>query len=324
MKIAFFWTPAFSAEILSWILKYDNVDTLLTVSQPDKPVWRKKEILPTPVKAVALENNIEVIQPQKLKENTEFFDKLKSLDLDFIVVVAYWKIIPKEILEIPKYGCINIHGSILPAYRWASPVQESILRWDSETGLTIMYMNEKMDEGDMLSVQTVDIDIEDKQKEIFEKFVDIGPKLLIETLEKIQNWQINWQPQNHKEATYCSLIKKEDGKIDFNDSAFNIYNKFRAYNPWPGIYTDYNWKKFTIDDCSFDNDNLVDEGFKIWDVVEMEYEHNILKNWKKKAIAVVCKEGSLILFEVKLEWKKKTDIFDFINWQKDFLDYNFC
>lgn len=306
------------------ILKFDNIDVKLVVSQPDKPFWRRKELLPTPVKNIWLSNSIEVLQPEKIKENNEFFDKLKSLELDFIVVVAYWKIIPKEILDIPKFWCINIHGSILPKYRWASPVQESILNWDSKTWLTIMYMDEKMDEWDILQIQEIDIDIEDRQKEVFDKFVEVWPKLLVETLSKVKDWQIKWIVQNENEATYCTLIKKEYWEIDFNSKAIDIYNKFRAYNPWPGIYTEYKWKKFTIEDCEFDTDDLVDwDEFKIWDVVELEYEHRHLKDWTLTGLWIICQEWILILNEVKLEWKKTTKIKDFINGQKDFLDYNF-
>ena len=171
MKIAFFWTWEFSKNILKNILESKNpLEVKLIVSQADKPIWRKKEIIPTPVKTLALEKNIEILQPEKLKNNEDFFEKLKSLDLDFIVVVAYGKIIPKDILDIPKFSCINIHGSLLPLYRWASPIQESIKNWDKKTWLTIMYMSEWMDEWDMLAKKEVNIDILDKTPDIFRKF----------------------------------------------------------------------------------------------------------------------------------------------------------
>ena len=156
MKIAFFWTWDFSKNILKNILNSEKkVEIKLIVSQADKPIWRKKEILPTPVKSLALDEKIEVLQPEKLKENKDFFEKLKSLDLDFIVVVAYGKIIPKEILEIPKFWCINIHWSLLPLYRGASPIQESLKNWDEKTWLTIMFMSEGMDEWEMLAKKEV-------------------------------------------------------------------------------------------------------------------------------------------------------------------------
>jgi len=310
MKIAFFWTPDFSAKILEKLLKIDDFEVALVVSQPDKPIWRKKIITPTPVKQVALNNNIEVLQPTKLKDNTEFFNKLNSLDLDFIVVVAYWKIVPLWVLEASKYGPINIHGSILPNYRWASPVQESLLNGDKKTGLTIMFMDEKMDEWDMLAIKEVDIDIVDTQKEIFEKFVEIAPELLLDTLKWVMSWEIKWQKQDDSKATYCSMIKKQDGQIDWNNSAEEIYNKLRAYTPWPGIFTQYKWKKFAIEKAFICDKEFTDK--KIGDVVS-----------SKNGIWIVTWKWILLLKQVKIEWKKSQDIKSFINWHKDFLDYNF-
>jgi len=310
MKIAFFWTPQFSAEILKEILKIDDFDVKLVVSQPDKPIWRKKIITPTPVKQEALDNNIEVLQPTKLAGNTELFDKLNSLKLDFIVVVAYWKIVPAWVLEASKYWPINIHGSILPNYRWASPVQESLLNGDKKTGLTIMFMDAKMDEWDMLAIKEVDIDIVDTQKEIFEKFVDIAPELLLDTLKKVFIWELKWQKQDDNKATYCSIIKKQDGQIDWTTSAETIYNKLRAYTPWPWIFTQYKWKKFAIEKA-FICDRVF-EWKKIWDVVTSE-----------NGIWVVTWKWILLLKQVKIEWKKSQNIKDFVNGHKDLLDYNF-
>lgn len=319
MNIAFFWTWWFSKNILESLFNdYKEINILLVVSQPDKPFWRKQEFIPTPVKKFALSNNLSVLQPEKLRNNIEFFDYLKSLNLDFIVVVAYWKIIPIEILEIPKYWCINIHWSILPAYRWASPIQESLKKWDKETWLTIMYMSEKMDEWDVLKIEKVNIDILDKTPDIFKKFENIWPKLLVDTLNWIISWKINWIPQDASKATYCKKIEKEDWKIDFkNERVLDIYNKFRAYFPRPGIYTYYKNKKFDLTDIFFkENELIFDKDFNLWDVVEFE-DHG------KNNIWILCNWWILILNKVKLEWKKEMSIKDFVNWNKDFLDYNF-
>ena len=183
MKIAFFGTWEFSKNILQWIIDEWSIEIWLVVSQPDKPVGRKKIITPTPVKLLAEKNNIKVLQPEKLKNNTDFFKELEWFD--FIVVVAYWKIVPNEVLDAPKYGCINIHWSILPKYRWASPIQESIKNWDIETWLTIMYMSEWMDEWNILDIKKTNIDKLDKKEDIFKKFESIGPKLLIDTLNDL-------------------------------------------------------------------------------------------------------------------------------------------
>jgi len=224
MKIAFFGTGKFSKNILSDILKYKDIDVTVVVSQPDKPVWRKRTLEKTPVKVLALDNNIEILQPNKLKWNTEFFDKLKNLD--FIIVVAYWKIVPNEVLNAPKYGCINMHWSILPYYRWASPIQEAIKSWDTKTWLTIMYMSEWMDEWDILNIKEVDITKDNKTEDVFEKFENIWPALLYKTLNDILNWKLKWIKQINDNATYCSKINKEDWEIKFkNMSSQEIYNK---------------------------------------------------------------------------------------------------
>ena len=319
MKIAFFWTWEFSKNILKNILESKNsLEVKLIVSQADKPIWRKKEIIPTPVKTLALEKNIEILQPEKLKNNKDFFEKLKSLDLDFIVVVAYGKIIPKDILDIPKFSCINIHGSLLPLYRWASPIQESIKNWDKKTWLTIMYMSEWMDEWDMLAKKEVNIDILDKTPDIFRKFEEFWAELLIKTLEKIISGELKWEKQDDSKATYCWKIDKKDGELDFkNQTAKEIYDRFRAYYPWPWIYSFYNWKKILIEDCFFEEN--IAENISLWKVFELKDEQNP-KNLK---ICIKCNSWALILKKVKLEWKKSLDIKDFFNWNKDFLEYNF-
>ncbi|RAL57940.1 methionyl-tRNA formyltransferase [Candidatus Gracilibacteria bacterium GN02-872] len=321
MKIAFFGTGDFSKNILKNILKSEKkVEIKLIVSQADKPIGRKKEILPTPVKSLALDEKIEVLQPEKLKENKNFFEKLKSLDLDFIVVVAYGKIIPKEILEIPKFGCINIHGSLLPLYRGASPIQESLKNGDEKTGLTIMFMSEGMDEGDILAKKEVILDILDKTPDVFKKFENFGAKLLLETLEQVISSNLKGEKQDEKNATYCSKIEKKDGEVDFKkETAFEIYNKFRAYFPWPGIYSFYKGKKLSIEDCFFEEIDLDDEEFSPGDVIEIENEHGE-KNYQ---IGIICKKGVLTLKTIKLEGKNSTDIKSFLNGNKDFLDYSF-
>lgn len=315
MKIAFFWTWEFSKNILKSIIEnHKEIIVDLVVSQADKPVWRKKEIKETPIKKYALSKDIEVLQPEKLKNNEVLFDKLKSANYDFIIVVAYGKIIPKEILESTKYWCINIHGSILPKYRWASPIQESIKNWDKETWLTIMYMSEWMDEWDILKIEKTPIDIIDKTINIFEKFEKFWADLLTKTLKWIVSWEIKWIKQDEKNATYCSKIEKKDWEINWEkESAKEIYDKFRAYSPWPWIYTYYKWKKFSIENCFFNDIDLSnDKKFKIWDVVEINDE-----------VWVITKNWILILKEVKLEWKKNMDINTFVNWYKDILEYNF-
>jgi len=319
MRIAYFWTWEFSRNICKSILEYKDIEIVARVSQIDKIIWKNKTPTPTKLKELCIKQNIPVLQPDKLKDNTDFFDNLKKLDLDFIVVVAYWKIIPKEILEIPKFGCINIHWSILPIYRWASPVQECLKNWDTKTWLTIMYMSEKMDEWDILQIKDFKINQDDKNIDIFAKFEQIWPDLLVDTLTKIVSKEIIPKSQNHEWATYCNKIEKKDWEIDLKkDNIDNIYNKYRAYYKWPWIYTYYKGKKFDLTDIEVDKNDLCyfDDDFSLWDVVELE------DHWENH-IAIMCNWGLLILNKVKLEWKKEMSIFDFVNGNKDFLDYNF-
>lgn len=318
MKIAFFWTPQFAADILSGLIKYPEVDVQLIVSQPDKAVGRRQELQATPVKQVALSSGIKVLQPVSLKKDQSFEVGLRLLDLDYIVVVAYWKIIPKSLLELPKYGCINLHGSILPAYRWASPVQAALRDGVSETGLTTMFMSEGMDEWDILQIAKIKVDKVDRTEDIFQKFVDIGPELLRDTLVKIQNWELRWIPQNHLEASYCGKISKEDGEISFQkQSVEEIYNLFRAYNPWPGIYTFYNGKRLVIEWCFLDSLILDHEDVHVWSFIYWW-------SWKNKEYGMVCKEWTVLwVTRVKLEGKKSIDIASFVNGNKEILEYIF-
>ncbi len=311
MKIAFFWTGEFSKNILSKVYEDKSIEIALVVSQPDKPVGRDKELIETPVKSYAKSVWIDILQPDKLRNNEEFFEKLRSLDLDFIVVVAYWKIVPKEVLEAPKYGCINIHGSILPNYRWASPIQESLKNWDKLTWLTIMYMSEGMDEWDILKIAKIDVDIVDKTPDIFKKFEEIWPKLLVETLTWIIDWSIKWIPQDNSKATYCSKIEKEDWEIKFSEmSAIEIYNRFRAYYTWPGIYTTYDWKKLDLEEIEI----MKTEWNMVWKVEKLTGK----KYW------IVAKDWQVVVLnKIKLAGKKSMDINSFINGNKWFLGYKF-
>ncbi|MCP4522735.1 MAG: methionyl-tRNA formyltransferase [Candidatus Gracilibacteria bacterium] len=311
MKIAFFGTGEFSKNILQGILNTKKIDITLVVSQPDKPVGRKKIITPTPVKICAEENNIPVLQPERLKDNIDFFTELKKGEFDFIVVVAYGKIVPIEVLQSPKYACVNIHGSILPLYRGASPIQEAIKNGDSKTGLTIMYMSEGMDEGDILSIQEVEINPSNTTQDMFNAFEKIGPELLINTLEKTLSGEITGQKQIESSATYCSKIDKQDGHVSFqNQTGSDIYNTFRAYKTWPGIFTYYNEKKLSIEECSFEKKS------------PSEYKIGSIISTPEKEIAIVCQDGFLILRQIKLEGKKSMDINSFINGNKNFLHYN--
>ncbi len=325
LKIAFFGTGDFSRNILEKLLKDSRIEIKLVISQPDKPVGRNKILEKTAVKVLAEENNIEVKQPEKLLKNSEFLDYLDSLELDFILVVAYWKIVPMRVLNSTKYWCINLHWSILPKYRWASPIQESIKNWDKKTGLTVMYMSKWMDEWDILKIEEINIDKDDKTQDIFDKFENFWAKLAVDTLEEIVEWKIKATPQNNDKATYCSKISKEDWEVDFTkNTSFEIYNKYRAYHNWPWIYCFYQNVKLNIEICEiFDNYDLINYWEECRDVWQKHLiPWNIIKI-NKKTIWIVCSDKKiLILKQVKLAGKKSMNIISFVNGNKDFLDYN--
>ncbi len=317
MKIAFFGTGEFSKNILTEVIWDSRVEVKLVVSQPDKPVWRKKVLEKTPVKLVAEENNIKILQPEKLLRNSDFLDSLDSLELDFILVVAYGKIVPKRVLNSAKYWCINLHGSILPKYRGASPIQEAIKNWDTETGLTVMFMSKAMDEWDILEIQKISIEWNDTTEDIFKKFENFWANLAIDVLTKIKNGDIKWIKQDEIKATYCSKINKQDWVVDFfQQSSSEIYNTYRAYKTWPWIHCFYNKIKLDIEECKIYNEDTAMQHLydSPWQVIKIN----------KKSIWIVCWDKKiLILKQVKLAWKKSMDILSFINGNRDFLNYKF-
>jgi methionyl-tRNA formyltransferase len=313
LKIAYFWTWDFSRSILEDIHTRfaDTIEIDLVVSQADKAVWRKQILQATPVAAYAKQHHLDLLQPSKLTHNHDFFATLAQRQLDFIIVVAYWKIVPQEVLSAPKQACINIHGSILPAYRWASPIQESIKNGDSLTWLTIMYMSLWMDEWDILTTANVEIDKHDNSLDIFHKFEQIWADVLLGTLQWLLSWSIVASPQDDSKASYCTKISKGDGEVSFTDmSSDQIYNRFRAYTPWPGIYSFYHDKKLNL------------EQVHIWEISALVPGTVVRED--KKTYWIVCADQKILMIQqVKLEWKSSMDILSFVNGNKDFLDYKF-
>lgn len=310
MKIVFFWTGDFSANILAKLSEYPDVSIDLVVSQPDKRVGRSKGVQETAVKKLALWKGFRVLQPERLKGNTEFLEEIKRVAPDFLVVVAYGKMITQEILDTPKYYALNLHGSLLPKYRWASPIQESLKRGDIETWLTIMQMILWMDEGPCFKQAKIKVDNVDNTLSIFKKFAQEWPELLHQTLQEIILDNIQPTPQDHALASYCEKIQKEDGKIHFGKySAKEVCDLIRAYTPWPWVYAYYQQKKFVVEDAQYIDEIHASPG----QVVELP----------NKDVGVGCFHGTLILKKVKLEWKKSMDINSFINGHKNILQYKF-
>ncbi|RDI47508.1 methionyl-tRNA formyltransferase [Falsibacillus pallidus] len=234
-KIVFMGTPDFSVPVLQQILK-DGYEVIAVATQPDRPVGRKKVMTPPPVKVEALKHGIPVIQPEKLKNPAEM-EKILELKPDLIVTAAFGQILPNEILEAPKYGCINVHASLLPELRGGAPIHYSILQGKEKTGITIMYMAEKLDAGDILTQVEVKIEENDNVGTLHDKLSEAGAKLLSETLPRLMNGEITPQVQDHTKATFAPNIKREQEKIDWTKPGEEIYNHIRGLNPWPVAYT---------------------------------------------------------------------------------------
>lgn len=236
MKIVFFGTPAFSTEFLAALHGEDGFSIEAVVCQPDKPVGRKQILTPPETKVYALEHNIMVLQPESLKK-PEAIEALQKLEADLFVVVAYGKIIPQSILDLPKLGCINVHPSLLPKYRGPSPIQSAILNQETETGVSIMMLDDKMDHGPILAQASMVLNADETATSLRSKVVEIGSPLLVETIKKLAAGEIKPQPQDDEQATICKLFEKADGRIDWSKSAQEIYAQYRALIEWPGVFT---------------------------------------------------------------------------------------
>ncbi|VIF65838.1 methionyl-tRNA formyltransferase [Clostridioides difficile] len=271
MKIVFMGTPDIAVPCLQKIID-EKYEILGVVTQPDKPKGRGKKLGMSPVKELAIENNIPVYQPVKARDK-EFIDTIKSLNPDVIVVVAFGQILPKGILEIPKLGCINVHVSLLPKYRGAAPINWVIINGEEKTGVTTMYMDEGLDTGDMILKTEVNLDENITAGELHDKMMNIGAETLKETLRLIEEGNAPREVQNHEEFSYAPIMNKSLGNIDFSKSAREIHNLVRGVNPWPSAYTTYNdvimkvWKTKVLDEKSIkDAGTIIDvskDGIKV-------------------------------------------------------------
>jgi methionyl-tRNA formyltransferase len=231
MKIVFFGTPDFAVPTLEKLLENKDFQVMSVVTQPDKRRERGNKLTPSPVKAFATDHHIPVWQPERVKKDVETLTKLKQIEADIFVVIAYGQILSKKILDMPKLGCINVHGSILPQYRGAAPIQWSIYNGEKETGITTMLMDRGMDTGDMLLKATIPIQLLDNAQVLAEKLAITGADLLIETLYKLERQEVTPIPQDHTAATYASLIQKPDYNLDWGQSAIQLHNQIRGFYP---------------------------------------------------------------------------------------------
>lgn len=239
MKMIFMGTPHFAVSILESLIDGKEYEIVGVITSPDKPVGRKQELTPPPVKTAAQKNSISVLQPERIK-NPDFAQKIKDLNPDIIVVAAYGKIIPADILSIPKNGCVNIHASLLPKYRGPAPIQAAIIEGEKETGITIMLMDEKMDTGPTLSQRSIVLDPQETAETLHNKLSKLGADLLADTLPKYLRKEIQPQPQDDSLASYCKMITREDGKLIWNKSSKELDRQVRAFTPWPGTFAFYN------------------------------------------------------------------------------------
>ena len=295
IKVVFMGTPSFAVPVLENLIKETNV--ILLVSQPDREKDRKGNILPTPTKKIALENNIEVFQPTKIKES---YEKITSLNPDIIITCAYGQIIPEVILNCPKYGCINVHGSLLPKLRGGAPIHHAIINGDKKTGITIMYMDKLMDSGDIISQEELLIEENETLDIIYEKMSLLGANLLIKTLPSIIEGTNQRIKQDENKVTFGFNISKEEEKIDFSKNSKDIHNRIRGLSSIPGAY------------CFLDNKRLKIYQSELTTSKSNQAPGTITKI-DKTGIYVSTNDFIIKLTDIKLEGKKRCLVKDFVN-----------
>jgi len=320
LKILFFGTPEFAAIVLEKMINA-GYKPITVVTTPDKPVGRKQILTPSPVKLLAQKNKIQVLQPEKI---LNLKSEILNLKPDLVVLAAFGQIIPKEILEIPKYGCLNVHPSLLPKYRGASPIQTAILNNDAETGVTIMLMDKLLDHGDIVASSRFKIlDLRYNYQELTKKLAELGADLLIETIPKWVNNEIKAVPQNNKKATFTKIIKKEDGKINWRKSAEEIERMTRAYYPWPSAFAEIKDKKqktknkilkiIKAEALKMENKKEPGMVFLIHSTGSVSTQSEAEGLTPDKIIAVACGDNALILREIQLEGKKAMTAKELLN-----------
>ena len=289
-------TPEFSVPVLEALI--ENYQVVGVVTQPDKEVGRHHEIKPTPVKEVALKHKISVFQPQKIKKE---YQNILDLKADLIVTCAYGQMIPKEILEAPQYGCINVHASLLPKLRGGAPIHRAIINNEARTGVTIMYMVEKIDAGDILAQIDTPIYKDDNVGTLHDRLSSMGAKLLIETIPDLVSGNIKPIPQKEEEVTYAWNIKREEEKIDFNKRTIDIYNQIRGLNPWPGGYALLEGKVVKIYEA------------RISDSFFTTKKNGEIGKIYEDGIGISTKDGEIIVTKLQPDGKRKMLAKEYLN-----------
>jgi methionyl-tRNA formyltransferase len=318
LKIIFAGTPDFAVPVLKALIKDADFEIAAIITQEDKPFGRKQVMTPPPVKVVAQENNIKVFQPVKIKD---IKDEIAALKPDFLVVIAYGKLLPPSILAIPKYGCVNVHASLLPRWRGAAVIQAPILAGDKETGVTIMKMDAGLDTGPIIAQLKVNVLSGETAETLHDALAKTGAMMLPETLKAFASGVMELKPQDEKFVTFAPELKKEDGKIDWNKSAIEIERMVRAYYPWPGTYTKLEIKN--LPSSRAQAEGKLEKNIKI-----IKTENNILAINKFKIgevflidnkLAVQTGDGALITKKLQLEGGKALMAEEFLRGHADFI-----
>lgn len=297
MKIVFMGTPDFAVPSLEKLIEVYGVEAVFT--QPDRPKGRGKKVACSPIKEVAVKHDIKVFQPEKLKADRESIEYLKKLKPDFIIVVAFGQILTEEVLDIPKYGCINLHGSLLPMYRGAAPLNWVIINGEKKSGNTTMLMDVGLDTGDMLLKDEVEIHINMTAGELHDKLMVSGADLLLKTIEGMVKGQIVPKKQVG-DTCYAKMLNKEIAKIDWNKTAKDIHNLIRGLNPWPIAYTTYNEQNMKVyESC------ILEEG--------SHKEPGTILSVDKIGIKVACTEGTLLITKIQFPNGKPLSIEQYLN-----------
>ena len=296
MKVVFMGTPEFAVPTLQALIDHHQVAAVVT--HPGRQRGRGKKVQFSPVKEKAAEYKIPVLQPEKARDE-EFIQELETIAPDVIVVVAYGQILPERILNLPKYGCINVHGSLLPKYRGAAPIQWAVLNGEEKTGITTMYMEKGLDTGDMIDKAKVVLDPKETAGSLHDKLMNLGADLLLETLDKLEKGTIVRTKQDDSQSCYAKMLSKEMGRMDFSRSAKELEQWIRGMNPWPSAYTTMNGKTL-----------------KIWDADVVSYEGSeepgTVVKVTKDTIIVAAGEGALALKEIQLAGKKRMPVQAFL------------
>jgi len=302
LRIIFAGTPDFAARHLQALI--DSEHQIVGVySQPDRPAGRGKKLKASEVKALALEHDLPVFQPQSLKTD-EALEELSSLNADIMIVVAYGLILPKAILDAPRLGCLNVHGSILPRWRGAAPIQRAIWAGDQQTGVTIMQMDEGLDTGDMLHISRCPIDSTETSASLYAKLAELGPDALIDTINRLANGDITPEPQNDADANYAKKLSKDEANIDWSMDAEQIERNIRAFNPWPVCFTQMRGNTVKIYQA-----NVVEQSGAAGTVLASD----------KNGIVVACGKHALSISELQPQGKKPMAINDFLNGRSDWV-----